>query len=413
MPLSRTALPGENFDLDDWKLQLPVDANGGFEGRYTEIRDLDSYASTWFRTGSDGAMVLRAPVEGVTTGGSSYARTELRELENGANAAWTLNEGGRLAVTMQVDDVPELLNGNDARIVVGQVHGGDHQLVRLYYQDGSLHWINGRNEAQVRDARYEFLDSDGNRPQVSLDETFSYSIDVRGSSLVLTLVADGETYTSSIRIGAGWSDNQFYFKAGLYLGTNESNSTGEGQVSIYDIDLGGSSSPSVPSTPSTPSTPSPSPTPTPSPVPGYSSGQPILTGTTGRDQLQGTSADETLMGLGNNDVLNGRGGDDVYWGGRGADVFRFTNPNDVVVIADWESKDVIQLETSDFVALNGDVRRANLVTGTSARDSNDFMIHDRASGKLWYDADGSGSRAAILIAVIEDAQLDPWDFTFV
>ena len=87
-------------------------------------------------------------------------------------------------------------------------------------------WINGRNEVQARDARYEFVNADGDRPRISLDETFSYSIAVKGSSLVLTLVSDGETYTSSIRIGGGWSDNHFYFKTGLYLGTNESNSRG-------------------------------------------------------------------------------------------------------------------------------------------------------------------------------------------
>ena len=30
MTLNPSAIPGTNFDLDDWKLQLPVDANGQF-----------------------------------------------------------------------------------------------------------------------------------------------------------------------------------------------------------------------------------------------------------------------------------------------------------------------------------------------------------------------------------------------
>jgi Ca2+-binding RTX toxin-like protein len=404
MTLDRNLVPGQNFDLDDWKLQLPVDANGGFDGRYAEIRDLDHYASTWFRTGLDGAMLLRAPVEGVTTGGSRYARTELRELENGANAAWTLNEGGKMAVTMQVDEVPELFDGSDARIVIGQVHGGDHQLVRLYYQDGSIHWINGRNEVQARDARYEFHDSDGNRPEISLDETFSYSISVKGSSLTLTLVSDGETYTSSIRIGGGWSDNHFYFKAGLYLGTNESNSRGEGQVSIYDIDLGGTTSAPAPA-------PSPTPDPTPAPPP---SGEVQMSGTSGVDHLLGNANNNTMNGQGNNDVLNGAGGRDTLWGGSGSDAFVFgSTSTGGDVIADWEAKDQIVLRSGAFVSLNGDVRASNLVDGTAARDGNDFLVHDHATGKLWYDADGSGSKAAMLIAVVQDADLQPWDFDFI
>jgi Ca2+-binding RTX toxin-like protein len=237
MSLNPSANPGTNFDLDNWKLQLPVDSSGGFSGRYAEVRNLDSYTSSYFHTGSDGAMVLSAPVEGVTTGGSSYARTELRELIGGANAEWKLDQGGYLAVAMQVDGVPEKTDGTDAKIVIGQIHGGDHQLVRLYYEHGTVYWVNGRNEVQAKDIVHQLTDASGRTPDIDLDETFSYSFDVKGHDLKVALVADGKTYSSSITIGGGWDDNSFYFKAGLYLGTNESTSNGDGQVSIYDIDV--------------------------------------------------------------------------------------------------------------------------------------------------------------------------------
>ena len=237
MSLNPAATPGVNFDLENWKLQLPVDSSGGFTGRYSEIRDLDSYDSAYFYTGSDGAMVLSAPVEGVTTGGSNYARSELRELIGGSNAEWTLDQGGYLAVAMQVDMVPEKTDGSDAKIVIGQIHGGDAQLVRLYYEHGTIYWVNGRNEVQSKDIVHQLTDSAGATPDIDLDETFSYSFDVQGHDLKVTLVADGKTYASTIGIGAGWDDNTFYFKAGLYLGTNESTSSGDGQVSIYDIEV--------------------------------------------------------------------------------------------------------------------------------------------------------------------------------
>ncbi len=235
MTLNASAAPGANFDLDDWKIQLPVDASGGFAGPYAEVKDLHSFSNPYFFTGPDGAMVMRAPVEGVTTGGAKYARSELREMISGANAAWSLGQGGYMAVAMQVDEVPRNLDGTAAKIVIGQIHGGDHQLVRLYYDKGSIYWVNGRNEVQAKDVVHQFRDASGNTPKVSLDEGFAYTMDVKGDALTLTMCADGKLYTSSITIGPGWDDNSFYFKAGLYLGTNETNSTGDGQVSVFGI----------------------------------------------------------------------------------------------------------------------------------------------------------------------------------
>ena len=122
--------------------------------------------------------------------------------------------------------------------------------------------MNGRNEAQAVDAVYQFRDAAGNTPKIDLNETFTYSMEVKGHSLTLTLVADGKTYTSSITIGPGWDDNLFYFKAGLYLGTNEATSTGDGQVSIFGLDVThdgsrpvldlGGTTPTVPTVPTTP-----------------------------------------------------------------------------------------------------------------------------------------------------------------
>ncbi|TNC51944.1 hypothetical protein FHG66_03815 [Rubellimicrobium rubrum] len=326
MPLSASVRPGQNFDLRDWKLQLPVDSAGGFAGRYTEIKDLSSYVSDWFRTGSDGAMVLQAPVEGVTTGGARYARSELRELVGGQNAAWTLDQGGSMAVAMQVDYVPQTFDGAPAKVVVGQIHGGDHQLVRMYWENGTVYWVNGRNEVQARDAHHEFKDAQGRTPQVSLDETFTYSFAVKGHALTLTLQADGTTYTSSITIGGGWDDNRFYFKAGLYLGTNEETSRGEGQVSIYGIDVRHDGAAVVdrpdttpvepPNEPGTPTAPvnggtGTLPPPPPPPAPPPTSGSGVVTdGGSGR-VLQGTSGNDVFVVSHKSTTVRDLGGQDI------------------------------------------------------------------------------------------------------
>src|SRR5947209_5591622 len=75
--------PGGNFDLSHWKLQLPT-ANGSLTcsgGSVDEIKpaQLAGFTNAYFYTGSDGAMVFWAPINGATTSGSQNPRSELRE----------------------------------------------------------------------------------------------------------------------------------------------------------------------------------------------------------------------------------------------------------------------------------------------------------------------------------------------
>lgn len=398
-------LPSDVLDLGDWKLQLPVDAEGGFDGRYSEVRDLEGYASRWFAVGPDGAVVLTAPVEGVTTGGARYARTELRELTDGANAAWSLEEGGRMAATLRVDAVPTEFDGTEAKVVLGQIHGGDHQLVRLYYEDGTVYWVNGRNEEQARDTVHAFRDAQGRTPDIALGETFRYAFEVEGDRLSLSLQADGITYASRIAVGEGWDDNLFYFKAGLYLGTNETTSRGQGQVSLFDLDLGHDASP----TPDAPlpdpdgggGEPAPGPSPEPAPAP---TGSPVLVGTNHADALLGTGAAETIDGRRSNDRIAGLGGDDILIGGSGSDRFQFSSAGDgVATIRDWESKDQIALDRRAFGVLGQDVEEGQLRLGRAARDGDDLLIYDPSTGALFFDPDGSGSAAAVQVAHLVDA----------
>ena len=48
------------------------------------------------------------------------------------------------------------------------------------------------------------------------------------------------------------------------------------------------------------------------------------------------------------------------------------------------------------------LRAADFVLGTAAQDAADRVIYDRASGNLWYDADGSGRGAKVLVAELRD-----------
>lgn len=351
MHLDPGAPPGRNFDLDDWKLQLPVDASGGFSGRYVEVWDLDGYQSPWFRTGPDGALVLAAPVEGATTPGSVYARSELRETVGDVNAAWTLDQGGAMAVRMQVDRVPELIGGGGARVSIGQVHGGDGQLARVYWEDGSIYWVAGRGGALARDLVMRLVDAQGREPDVSLDETFAFRVEVEDGRVLVTAEADGRTYSSGLAIDPGWADKAFYFKAGLYLGSNEATSTGSGQVSIYGIGVTHDGSDPV-----LPGDGPPAPPPPPPPPPVLSDGglRATLLGTSGDDAFEvGHRRTEVRAGAGFDTVrasvnwemdadqerlvllgaaVTGEGsrGDDVIVGSEGANVLRGDDGDDAL-----------------------------------------------------------------------------------
>lgn len=125
--------PSENFDLSDWKVQLPINHDGEFTttgnndtSDQIEDYDLDDNCSDanysngflllsdaanysgcenrFFFTGPDGGMVLRSPPVGATTSynavsatdvtNRSYPRSELREMLRAGDRSISTNDSG-------------------------------------------------------------------------------------------------------------------------------------------------------------------------------------------------------------------------------------------------------------------------------------------------------------------------------
>jgi Ca2+-binding RTX toxin-like protein len=130
------------------------------------------------------------------------------------------------------------------------------------------------------------------------------------------------------------------------------------------------------------------------------------------DRISGSAAAESLNGGGGNDTLDGRGGIDTLTGGLGADTFVFdTAPSagNVDQVTDFVSaSDRLNFDNATFTALGAD---GNFVAGdgrfaagagfTSGRDASDRLVYDTTTGNLYYDADGSGTGAAQLVATIQ------------
>jgi len=412
MALNASAAPSGNFNLSNWKITLPVDQNGNLSGTAVEVQNLSGYKnSKYFYTASDGAMVFYAPVDGATTKGSSYARSELREMNATEKAAWNLSKGGFMTATLEVDAAPNR-DGVGGKLVVGQIHGQNDELVRLYWENGTVYFVNDQAGASNSETKFTLKDSGGATPNVSLNEKFSYTINAKGSTLDVDVYADGKVYESSTKINSVWQSDTFYFKAGAYLGANESNGSGAGQASFYALDVSHDGKVTTPPTSSDPA-PEPMPSepipdqseeptsvlgPKPDPIP---SGLPITTKT-----ITGDSDGDNLRGTSGSDLIEGKGGD-VVSGGSGEDAFVFdTTPGstNVDTILDFSpDDDTIRLNDSVFTMLEqGTLSADNFVTGNGAKDADDYIIYNDKTGALSYDADGAGAAAAVQFGVIDN-----------
>jgi Ca2+-binding RTX toxin-like protein len=124
------------------------------------------------------------------------------------------------------------------------------------------------------------------------------------------------------------------------------------------------------------------------------------------NRIVGGAKADWIRGMGGDDRLHGGGGSDNLSGGAGSDTFLFETAlgtGNVDQIGDFAAEDAIALDRTIFGALPG--RGAALagdafVVGVRAQDAEDRIVYDQATGKLFYDADGSGAGARILFAQV-------------
>ena len=127
------------------------------------------------------------------------------------------------------------------------------------------------------------------------------------------------------------------------------------------------------------------------------------TGNSQNNTITGNSAANRLNGGAGNDTLDGGLGADKLTGGTGKDIFKFTTKGHVDTITDFNvANDSIQLENAVFKSLTatGMLAASQFKLGTKALDANDFIIYNKATGALLYDADGNGGGAAVQITTV-------------
>jgi Ca2+-binding RTX toxin-like protein len=136
-----------------------------------------------------------------------------------------------------------------------------------------------------------------------------------------------------------------------------------------------------------------------------------LTGTTAingngnglANNLKGNTAANRLIGGGGNDTLDGGTGKNILTGGTGKDIFKLTTTGHIDSITDFVViDDTIQLENAAYTKLTttGTLVAGQFRIDSKALDANDFVIYNKVTGALLYDADGNGAVAAVQIATI-------------
>ena len=281
--LSPDALPSENFELIDWRLDFPRNSNGELTGRQDapSERELDAGFTDdeFFFTGADGGLVMRAPVIGATTSsGVSFTRTEFREMLRRGNTSINTNTNsstgrpnlnnfafssqpidaqeeaggvdGTLRVTMSVNNVTTTGRNNQiGRTIIGQIHARNDEPLRLYYRKlpgnthGSIyaqHEINGGD-----DLTFNIIGSiDDDQPNPAngflLGELFTYEIIARGNFIDVVISQDGqvigEVTIDQTNSGYDIANDYLYFKAGNYHVNNTADVEEFSEVTIYELE---------------------------------------------------------------------------------------------------------------------------------------------------------------------------------
>ncbi len=154
----------------------------------------------------------------------------------------------------------------------------------------------------------------------------------------------------------------------------------------------------------------------------------ILLGHAGKNTLNGLSGNDILTGAAGNDKINGDAGNDQIYGGlgkdalnggAGKDTFYFDTAlasSNVDKITSFSTKDDrIALEVDFFAGLTaGKLASSAFYIGTKAKGVEDRIIYNKTSGALSYDADGSGSLAAVKFAQLDkNLKLSASDFILV
>jgi len=214
--ISFAPVPAQVLDLKDWEIQLPVDKNGGIE--IVKQPQLNTFALNPFFYADATEVTFAAWVNGTTTGGSTYPRSELREMNGTEGAAWSTAKGTH---TMTLKQAYTHLPAKRPEVVGAQIHEttSDINLVQVR--------LNHPNIVIYAPGGQATLESN-----YVLGTTFTLEIQCSGGDLKIS-------YNGAQKYSEKYSASSMYFKAGAYVQSNLSydDHTQYGETKIYSLSV--------------------------------------------------------------------------------------------------------------------------------------------------------------------------------
>jgi len=284
--LDRNAEPWENFDLRRWTLDTPAPRNDDrcraertWDHNWDDNDPLESSSEPFFFTHSDGGLRFVTRIDGQTTNSScdsGFVRSELREMiragdrniddtgvtknnwklgyQPGNDSNWG-GVNGELNATLRVNKVTTSGDsGQVGRVIVGQIHAGNDEPLRLYYRKRSGqskgcvyfgHEIRGDDDVwfeMIGDRNCTSGPSNG----IELNELFSYSIinDDEDIRVVIRrgdqngpIIAQRTIDMNLLNSGYDRSDEWMYFKLGAYTQNDSGNGSDGDIVTFYRMSV--------------------------------------------------------------------------------------------------------------------------------------------------------------------------------
>ncbi|HEY4626512.1 MAG TPA: polysaccharide lyase family 7 protein [Blastococcus sp.] len=196
--------------LDTYKLQLPTATNGkGDEVSRDAL--VAGYSSTWFQPTADGrGYRFKVPVNGVPGAGTSFPRTELRELNpDGSLAGWAGGDGvtRTFRAVYKINHLPV----GDRETTLFQIHNGDTEVTTIWVADAGsqMNVVVRKNGLSLS-------------PKLITNYAYGTRFDIKvvvntRVKVYLAGVLKFDYPFSDLTIGSG---GKFYEKAGNYLQAN-------------------------------------------------------------------------------------------------------------------------------------------------------------------------------------------------
>ena len=128
----------------------------------------------------------------------------------------------------------------------------------------------------------------------------------------------------------------------------------------------------------------------------------IIVGNARDNMLHGWAGDDRLVGGRGDDLLVGGAGADVLRGDAGRDTFRYDAPEEGgdTILGFVSGEDRIAISGAAFALPAGGLDSTWFVMADAATLPEHRFVYDRATGGLWFDADGSGDGAPELLATL-------------